>query len=77
MLVSNVIAHKIHSRKAKAEEKDVASHQAEKVVVAKVNEKAVANHSHPPNKNANMGTQALANMVINVSIIIREIAGVG
>ena len=48
-------------------------------VTAKTKEKvrAVANHSRPPSKNASIGTQALANMVISVSIITREIAAIG
>ena len=75
VLTSNVIARKTRSRKEK--EKDVISHQAEKVVVANEKVKAVTNHSRPPNKNASIGTQALANMVISVSIITREIAAIG
>ena len=75
VLTFNVIARRTRSRKEK--EKDVISHRAEKVVVAKEKVKAVANHSRPPNKNASIGTQALANMVPNVNTGIRETAAIG
>ena len=67
---SNVIARS--RRRVKA--KDDISHRAEKV--AKEKEKAVGNPNRLPNKNANFGTQAHANM-IHVNIINREIAAIG